>query len=155
MIGFIRKHAVVIASGVAAASLAFGIVQTVQLNGFALGPVKVEGCRDKAARFEQKAKDAAGRLATSESLRAQEQSQDRTSYSAATVRCDDRVQAARQVGAVIEEITNVPNNVMGQDTPRTGHRPIVTADQLRIIIGQGGAARTVGLPSGTDNGASQ
>lgn len=131
-----------------------GVVASLTL-GFGVQTWRINSLQADLADATQLAKDEAKRANNSEALRTAEQAHAITSYSAASLRCDQRTEQARKAGAVIEEITNVRNTVMGQDAGSNSHRPIVTADQLRIIIGQGGTAQAVGLSAGIDSGASQ
>ena len=148
MIGRVRKllaaNALAIVGGIAVASIGVAAFQTVQLHGFKIGPVSVEGCRDKAARFEAQAKAAAELLALSEGLRAQEQVQDKGSYASQADACEARVVIARDAVRTIAEVTKVetiPNDAAVGS--------IIGADSLRRIVGQTAGAQAAGLPVGT------
>ncbi|MGQ3289027.1 hypothetical protein [Sphingopyxis sp.] len=141
---FIAANAIAVMGGVAAVSIGIAAFQTVQLHGFKIGPVSVEGCRDKAARFERQAKAAAELLALSEGLRAQEQVQDKGSYASQASACEARVSTAREAARTIAEVTKVetiPNDAAVGS--------IIGPDLLRRIIGQASGAQAAGLPLGT------
>lgn len=141
---FIAGNALAIVGGIAVASIGVAAFQTVQLHGFKIGPVSIEGCRDKAARFEAQAKAAAELLALSEGLRAQEQVQDRGSYASQASACEARVSTAREAIRTIAEVTKVETT---SDSPTVGS--IIGADSLRRIVGQASGAQAAGLPVGT------
>ncbi|PZQ21178.1 MAG: hypothetical protein DI569_13015 [Sphingopyxis macrogoltabida] len=139
---FIAANALAIMGGFTAVAIGVAAIQSVQLHGLKIGPIAIEGCRDKASRFEAQAKAAAETVAQSEGLRAQEQVQDRQSYSAQSYACDDRVTIAREAAHTIAEVTKVA------DTPHSSAAgSIIGAGSLRRIIGQDTGAEAAGLPA--------
>ena len=141
---FITANALAIVGGIAVASIGVAAFQSVQLHGLKIGPVSIEGCRDKAARFEARAKAAAELLKVSEGRRAQEQVQDKGSYASQAIACDARVASAREASRTIAEVTKVetiPNDAAVGS--------IIGPDSLRRIIGQPAGPQAAGVPVGT------
>jgi len=151
---FLKDNAIAILAALLAVALAVAAVMSVRVYGFSVGPLHFEGLQAKADRAATEAKDAKAAAELSEGLRGQEQAQAQASFSAAADRCTQRVTTATDAGRAIGEIVNAPFPITapGGAVP-VADRPIVTADRLRVIIGQAAAGSAAGVSGGGDRAA--
>lgn len=129
---FFRAYALQLVGGFAVGAVAVAAFQTVQLDGFKVGPVEIEGCRDRSARLETELRDATALLAMQGEIRAREIAQAVQSYGAQATACVDRVNTARDAGREIEKVTTIAKDMPGA----AAAVPPIAADSLRRIIGQ-------------------
>lgn len=127
------------ALGLFAAVAVFGGVQTWRVDRLKADNVKLG----------EQVKAATETVRLAEALRGQEQTQDKASFAGADQRCDDRVNTAREAGAIIKDIVHAPafTQAPAYQGP-AADRPLVSATQLRGIIGQARDGEAVGLPAG-------
>lgn len=124
-----------------------GITATL-LVGFGVQTWRVHSLKSDVVTLEAKLSKATERADKSEALRATEQAQASASYVNADARCVDRVTRAHEAGQLIERITNVQAISSGDSV-----RPVIGADQLRVIIRQGGGHSAASVSSGDSDSA--
>ena len=139
----IARPVLIGAAVVGAIALGCAAVQTIRIEGLNVWPIKVEGYAAKVERLQTRVHDLEGAAKLSETRRANEQATAVQSFEGATERCETRVTNAREVGRIIEEITNGPS-----EPAVDGRRIIVGADKLRSIIGEGAGGKGGSLPDG-------
>lgn len=117
--------------------------------GFAVQTWRVSELKADVARLRGEVKAASEAAKLSEALRAQEQAQDKASFSDLSSRCEQRVITAIDSAKAIEEVTyaNAPAPA------GVAARPIVGAGQLRRIIGQAPAGGAASVPAGSNSTA--
>lgn len=162
-VAWIEAQAVAILGVLLVAALIAAGLLFVQLHGFKVGPLKFEGALAANERLRLEVAGSKMALDLSEDMRADEQAQAQQSFNAATERCEQRVDSARDAGRAIQEIVTYGNSLQvvpadaghEHDAAGAGNRGIVPAGQLRRVIGQAAAGGAAGMSGGSNGGAAK